>query len=36
MIGQLGVKNAKSVIDGEKVEAKIAVPLKLVTKDNAQ
>lgn len=36
MIGQLGVKTAKSVIDGEKVEAKIAVPLKLVTKDNAQ
>lgn len=36
MIGQLGVENAKNVIDGEKVEAKIAVPLKLVTKDNAQ
>jgi len=36
LIGQLGVKSAKSVIDGQTVEAKISVPLKLVTKDNAQ
>lgn len=36
MIGQLGVKTAKSVIDGQTVEAKIAVPLKLVTKDGTQ
>lgn len=35
MIGQLGVKAAKSVIEGQTVEAKIAVPLKLVTKDSA-
>ena len=36
LIGELGVKSAKSVIDGQTVEAKISVPLKLVTKDNAQ
>jgi ribose transport system substrate-binding protein len=36
MIGQLGVQSAQSVIKGQQVEAKIAVPLKLVTKDNAQ
>jgi ribose transport system substrate-binding protein len=36
LIGQLGVQNAKKVLDGQTVEAKIAVPLKMVTKDNAQ
>jgi ribose transport system substrate-binding protein len=36
MIGQLGVQSAQSVIKGQQVESKIAVPLKLVTKDNAQ
>jgi ribose transport system substrate-binding protein len=36
LIGQFGVQNAKKVLDGQTAEAKIAVPLKMVTKDNAQ
>lgn len=36
MIGQLGVQTAASVMNGQQVESKIAVPLKLVTKENAQ
>ncbi|WP_049621308.1 ribose ABC transporter substrate-binding protein RbsB [Frateuria defendens] len=35
MIGRIGVQTAKSLIDNQPVEAKIAVPLKLVSKDAA-
>lgn len=36
LIGEMGIEAADKVIKGETVEKQVAVPLKLITKDNAE